>query len=481
MRCATAFGLLVFIYSGEMLARERHESFDSNPAERWEGSNNRPRSSPVVIKQDFGYSHSKNASRTLGEVGGLIAPAGELAHCGKRLSSLTLNDHFSASGTMVVKKGGGNTLLGFYNPATANEWRTANTLVFRVNGRGEFFHVHVEYTTQKWRAGASVIGRVDQKADRVYPVEISSGDTVYPWSLEYDPAGNAGSGSISATFGTDKAICTLAAEHRADGAKFDHFGILNVMKSADGGGEMWIGDLTINGEKQDLSSDPKWDGKNDRATYETDDVRPWFNFGWSPTNLAGGDKAGEIGGRFFRGDCRYPERMAWYGDKLTMLSLEKPLKASGRLTLRRGVSDSTALFGFFHHQYSSQVNPAQDNGVPKDFVGIAIEGPSSEGFYCYPLCRGEGEITTNGFKRAAPRIYPDGVSHQWMLEYDPSASGGEGALTVTLDGQAITLELKKGMKESRPSFDRFGLVTPWIDGNEQIVYFDDLTYTVEQD
>ena len=30
------------------------------------------------------------------------------------------------------------------------------------------------------------------------------------------------------------------------------------------------------------------------------------------------------------------------------------------------------------------------------------------------------------------------------------------------------------------TFDRFGLVTPWIDGNGQVVYFDDVTYTTGQ-
>jgi hypothetical protein len=32
-----------------------------------------------------------------------------------------------------------------------------------------------------------------------------------------------------------------------------------------------------------------------------------------------------------------------------------------------------------------------------------------------------------------------------------------------------------------PRLDRFGLVTTWIDGNGQKVYFDDLTYTARQE
>jgi hypothetical protein len=48
---------------------------------------------------------------------------------------------------------------------------------------------------------------------------------------------------------------------------------------------------------------------------------------------------------------------------------------------------------------------------------------------------------------------------------------------VTLDGRAVRLDLGEGTKKSAARFDRFGIVTTWIDGNGQMIYFDDLTYT----
>lgn len=33
---------------------------------------------------------------------------------------------------------------------------------------------------------------------------------------------------------------------------------------------------------------------------------------------------------------------------------------------------------------------------------------------------------------------------------------------------------------SESVFDRFGFVTPWIDGNGQVIYFDDLEFTERQ-
>ena len=80
-----------------------------------------------------------------------------------------------------------------------------------------------------------------------------------------------------------------------------------------------------------------------------------------------------------------------------------------------------------------------------------------------------------------PRIYPDGASHTWSLAYDPAGADGAGRLTVTLDGRAVHMSLGPGHKAAGAEFNRFGLVTPWIDGNGQHVYFDDLRYTVQQE
>jgi hypothetical protein len=113
-------------------------------------------------------------------------------------------------------------------------------------------------------------------------------------------------------------------------------------------------------------------------------------------------------------------------------------------------------------------------------LGVNIEGPSSEGFCFYPVSR-----VTSGDGAVAPdlrtvRIHPDATPHEWTFDYDPAGAGGKGRVTVMLDGRAVSLDLKEGEKAKGTTFDRFGLVTPWIDGNGQVVYFDDVTYTTEQ-
>jgi hypothetical protein len=127
------------------------------------------------------------------------------------------------------------------------------------------------------------------------------------------------------------------------------------------------------------------------------------------------------------------------------------------------------------------VNQAQDASTPQDFLGAAIEGPSREGFYFYPVYRNHGRGASSGIAANAQRIYPDGASHDWTLEYDPAAAGGRGRITITFDGQTTHLDLAPGDKTTGAHFDRFGLVTPWIDGNGQHIYFDDLSYTWRQE
>jgi hypothetical protein len=338
----------------------------------------------------------------------------------------------------------------------------------------------VEYCTRKWRASAGIIGHYDKVRDRMDAKELPAG-RVYNWSLKYDPSGNGGNGLITATLDDDVASCELSPGHKADGASFNHFGILNVMKQFDNEGTLWLDDVTVNGEREEFTTDPRWDALGNRRTYETLNVRPRFDFGYSPTRHAAGKASGELGGLFFRGDCRYPERLAAYGDRLAELNLNRPLRASGKVSLRRGVSDSTTLIGFYRSVQSVRVNPSQQFSTPKDCLGIAIEGPSSEGFYFYPVYRNQGEGTGNGANANSPRIYPDGAAHDWTLNYDPGAADGNGRITVTLDDQTVQLDLTPGDKAAGAQFDRFGLITPWIDGNGQHVYFDDLTYTCAPD
>src|SRR4030095_11368988 len=113
--------------------------------------------------------------------------------------------------------GGSNTLVGFFNAETVNEWRTPNTIVLRLKGRGEKgFHVHLEYATAKWRAGGIVYGA--GKSMRLFP------PGKYAWTLSYDPKG-----TVMATLNGEPLGLPRDAGHKADGRTFTRFGILNAI------------------------------------------------------------------------------------------------------------------------------------------------------------------------------------------------------------------------------------------------------------
>jgi hypothetical protein len=465
----------------------RTETFDRDPG--WDGHNNRSNVPlPRMVRQDFGYSGTSHAGGGAGEIGGFVTPAAEPAYYAKVIPACGFRDRLIASGTLTVAPGGnldngaGNTLVGFFNAGTINEWRTPNTIALRINGRGSGFHAHLEYCTQRWRAGGDFFAEKQlvngKKAIRLVP----GGPTIHTWSLKYDPEGSSGAGTITATLDGETLAINLESGHKADGAIFNRFGLLNVMKSADGGGSIWLDDVSINGAAERFDRDPGWEGFHNRHVYATDNVRPRFNFGYSATHFAGGKAAGECGGLIFRGDERYPERMAYYGDRLETLTLNRPLKAAGRICLRRGVTDSTVLVGFFHATDSMRISQAQVSGIPENFLGAAIEGPSREGFLFYPLygVDREGLGVASRFQPLPPHILPDGKPHDWSLEYLPLGMA-EGRITATLDGQATRLDLKSGHREIGARFNRFGFVTTHIDGNAETVYLDDLTYTCRQD
>jgi hypothetical protein len=50
---------------------------------------------------------------------------------------------------------------------------------------------------------------------------------IFEWSLVYDPAANGGSGEMRVTLGKESVALTLTKGQRAEGARFDRFGLFN--------------------------------------------------------------------------------------------------------------------------------------------------------------------------------------------------------------------------------------------------------------
>ena len=262
-------------------AEDRVQRFDRDPG--WDSHNNRavePR--PRTIRQDFGYSRTAHAGGEIGEIGGFLSPAAEAAYYAKVIPETTFDRPLIASGKLATNGRPFHALIGFFNSGTINEWRTPNSIALRISGRGDVFYAWVEYATARWRAGGDeprgFATRRNEVTGRAEPVGFSVKGAAHRWSLRYDPEANSGEGAITATIDDQTAVCHLQKGHKADGATFNRFGMINVIKSADAGGELWLDDLTINGIEERFDRDPSWNAFQNRRTYETANVRPRFDF-----------------------------------------------------------------------------------------------------------------------------------------------------------------------------------------------------------
>jgi hypothetical protein len=77
-------------------------------------------------------------------------------------------------------------------------------------------------------------------------------------------------------------------------------------------------------------------------------------------------------------------------------------------------------------------------------------------------------------------LRPDGKPHEWTLSYDPAANDGRGAVTVTLDKETVTLNLRDKVRAQGAQLDRFGMFASHNGGSKVKIWFDDLTYTAQK-
>lgn len=468
----------------------KSERFDKDPG--WEAHNNRivPERVPTVI-QDFGYSKTKYASKREGELGGRVTRASEPAFYADKLGPLTLDDRLSASGTFALTKttAGGGVFFGFFKAEQpGGGGRPTGSLGMDLDCERGGARLAVRLITGKNQSCGTFITPFIPGKFR--PTPIRNDGTRYTWKLDYDPAGAVGRGRFTFALQGDAPkpgefekldipeahkqharthfpdvntfTVDLPEGYKQHGTTFDHFGMMNMMKP---GGFMTIyfNDLQYNGRAQDFAQDPKWDASGNRATYQAKDVGGAHDFGFSPTNHAGG-QPGEVGGIFWRSG-----KYGYYADRVGTLSLDDRLEASGKVVLKSAGPDSDMFLGWFNS--TNQETPPTEAG---HFLGVHVGGPTHVGHYFHP------SLTTAKGTRAQAKmgsILVPGTVYDWSLVYDPTAEDGNGAIRVTLGKETVTLPLRKGVTSQGARFDRFGLFTSNIGGQMVRIYLDDLKYT----
>jgi hypothetical protein len=456
MRVVISFLLITTCAAAQM----RTATFDADP--KWDALNNRlVPDPPPTTKQDFGYNASQHS------IGGWISRSQTPASYAKVIAPKTLNDKLSASGEFKVTANHGNSgvMFGWFNHDSRG-WRTPNSLVFRLDGNGNTYWVFFEYGTQHRMTGGGVTfegKRYQTTKTKPFPAD----GTTHKWAMSYDPNGADGLGEITLKLDGATYRAPLEKGHKADGATFDRFGILNVQSTGEAM-EASFSDLVIDGQKEDLSHDPKWEARGNHVEFPDRVIRPFHDFGYSPTHHAGGAKAGEIGGTIWRAG-----KPCYYADDIGAHSLDEPLHASGKIAFTSAAVDSGVYIGFFNAKAQAE-QPAKESDPSRQILGVVIEGPSRVGHYFRPIytdARGDG-----GEAKEGPLLLPSDASHNWSLDYDPKA-GRSGRITVTLDGKSKSIDLKPEHRRPGVSFDHFGIFNLHNTGHYVQVWLDDLRYT----
>ena len=467
----------------------KHESFDSDP--NWEGFNNRvvPKH-PKIVKQDFGYSPTNHAGRAAGEMGGAVQRSTTPAYYAAKISPKSLNDHITASGSYAItaSQGGAGVFFGFFNSdQPGGSGRPIGALGFDFDFEASGGRLAGRLITSGNKSCGTFL--TPYLPGKFRPTPIKTDGTRYHWTLDYNPSAASGNGQFTLTLtsethktedygplpeasqreaaarfpSTTKFIVDLPSGLRQEGAMFDRFGLLNMMK-AGGIATIYFDDLHYNGEAQDFTHDPAWIGAGNRATFEDLEQVGAHNFGYSPkTNIAGG-VPGEVGGGLWRsGDYAY------YADRVGPLGLNKKLEAHGRVHLVTAGPDSDILLGWFNSD-----SKESKVGDERNFVGVHIGGPTRIGHYFSPTFA--TATGSQGKVDEAPVLVP-GKTYEWSLVFDPAANRGNGELKTTLGDKSATLALKPGQKAEGATLDRFGFFTTTVGGQMVKIYFDDLEYT----
>ena len=302
----------------------------------------------------------------------------------------------------------------------------------------------------------------------------------------------------------------VSKQDRDEPVALDRFGIFNFQlygrhwefydnESTGTTCEFYVGALTINGKKIDLSKDPGWEGVGNRIEFVDRDFHGRHNFGFSATNWAG-ERIGEIGGTVWRNETIDPLH-AFYADDVGTLTLEDPLSFSGNLVFVDGATDGDVQIGFFNKQQRLTKFTGGNRDYPPNLaekvggrrnihlgfdqraarlpgtMGFTIGGPTRVGFYFAAFCTPTVETSRS---QNGPVIHPDRKRRRFTFDHDPTANGGVGRIVATLDDEKFVLDLTPEMRKTSATFDRFGLSSPRVGGKWVTVYLDDLTYTARR-
>lgn len=213
-------GNAMTIWFGDLRHDGITEDLTKDPG--WVGSHNRAKLEHVPVgAHNFGFSPKTSfAGGKPGELGGDLWRSGKYAYYADRIGPLTLDDRLEASGKVVLLVGApdSDVYLGWFSSANKEKPPAAsgNFLGVHVGGPTRIGHYfHPAFATARGTRGLADKG------------PVLTPRKVFDWSLVYDPAANDGNGAIRVTLGQETVTLALRKGLKAEGARFDRFGLFN--------------------------------------------------------------------------------------------------------------------------------------------------------------------------------------------------------------------------------------------------------------
>ncbi|MFL5819652.1 MAG: hypothetical protein ACJ76S_03085 [Solirubrobacteraceae bacterium] len=441
----------------------RFQSFADDP--RWQARNNRRHGPCTTTPQDFG-------SQGDASIGGLITRSARPAWYGRRVA-LDFQHRFSVGGVLVVRRGrqqdfpGGSAIVGFFNHANV-DWRAPSQLGFQVNAdpvNGGDYSVVLAYGARDYETD-----HLNYGAGKPFGFRFGRR---YRWRLTYDPAGAGGRGR--ATLAIPEAgppvSLALAPRARASGAALDRLGMTNQVVARGRELRVSITRLALDGVPQGSVGNPEvWQGRGNHAAFHDCLTGQPNLFGWT------GPRDRRLGGLIARTDEDHPHLGAFYADRVGRLSLDDRLHAAGTVRLVRANSDSATLLGWFE---AGSAGAGSGEQGPRGFIGISLTGPSRVGQYFGALVSDRrGENSTDDTPGLV--LNPGPATYRWSFDYFPQ-SGESGVIVLRLGDRRTAWSLPNKVRRAGAVLNHFGMRNLERGGSFQVVYFDDLAYTVGAD
>jgi hypothetical protein len=228
-------------YFDDLTVNGAYHDFTSDPG--WLGvGNQRTFADPYLYGvNDFGYRTSNRGGGSPGELGGVIWRVEDTepnlqAYYAADTGHFNLGDRLQASGRIAADQFSTDAglLLGWFN-ASGQGWPPSNFVgvyMDSLSSVGRFFTPG--YGTV---AGSSQFGA---EPFLLLPPDGAS----RLWSIDYDPSGAGGLGTLTVTLDGDSRTITLEPSHRAEGAVFNRFGIFNMQDNNGKHSAIYLDDIT---------------------------------------------------------------------------------------------------------------------------------------------------------------------------------------------------------------------------------------------